>query len=67
MMANEVLVSCYGSFEHDLAHIAMTPMKWFPEMLKWIFGEDNGNSVYVKIDELFGEWTAPNSQLQVKK
>ena len=38
------------------------PMQWFPQIIQWIFGDDNENSVYVKIDQLFGEFTLPNSQ-----
>ena len=61
-MVDGVLTSCYGSFDHDLAHITMMPMQWFRQIIKWIFGDDNENSVYVKIDQLFGEFTLPNSQ-----
>ena len=44
-----VLASCYASFHHDLAHIAMTPIRWFPSIIEWIFGDNNGSSTYVDI------------------
>ena len=24
-----ILASCYASFDHDLAHLAMVPMQWY--------------------------------------
>ena len=66
IIVNGVLASSYGSYIHDLVHVAMTPMQLFPEIMNWIFGEDNGNSVYVKIGQLSGEGAAPNSKLHKK-
>ena len=63
ILVDGVLVSTYGSFDHDLAHIAVSPMQWFPQIVDWIFGEDNGDSVYIKIDESFGEWILPFGHL----
>ena len=42
IVVDRILASCYASFDHDLAHIAMTPMKLFPELMEWIFGDNNG-------------------------
>ena len=50
-MVDGVLASCYPSADHDLAHIGMTPIRWFPGMVQWIFGEDNGWQIYTKIAE----------------
>ena len=36
-MVDGILASCYASFDHDLAHIAMTPIQWFPEIIEGIF------------------------------
>ena len=58
-----VLASCYASFDHDLAHIAMTPMQLFPDILGWIFGEDNGSSNYAKVAKEFGRWMLPTMPL----
>ena len=47
IVVNGVLASCYASFDHDLAHFGMTPVQWFPKMIQWIFGENNGSLSYV--------------------
>ena len=44
IVVDGVLASCYGSFDHDLAHVAMSPVQWYPEMIGWIFGMGNGSS-----------------------
>ena len=54
IVVDGVLASCYSSFDHDLAHITMTPMRWFPAITKWLFGEDSGFEAYVKITKEFG-------------
>ena len=38
IVVDGVVASCYGSYNHDLAHIAMTPMRWFPAVLELILG-----------------------------
>ena len=47
IVVDGVLASCYASFDHDLAHIMMSPIRLFPDMINWMFSEDNGYSVYV--------------------
>ena len=51
IVVDGVLASCYASVDHDLGHIAMAPMRWFPGMMGWIFGEDEGFSVYAIIGQ----------------
>ena len=58
-MVDGVLASCYGSFDATLAHTVMTPMQWLPEIIDWIFGEDNANSVYVMIKQSLGKLLLP--------
>ena len=41
IVVDGVLASCYGIFDHDLGHIAMTPMRWFPRMMNWMFGSES--------------------------
>ena len=36
IMVDGVLASCYASVNHDLGHIVMTPIRWFPEMVQWV-------------------------------
>ena len=57
-MADGVLASCYASSDHDLAHIGMAPMQWYPEIIEWIVGENNG---YVAIAKKLGQWMLPFS------
>ena len=59
IMVDGILSSCYASFDHDLAHFAMIPMQWFPQMIKWIFGEDNGSPIYVNIVKGLGRLGLP--------
>ena len=35
IVVDGVLTSCYPSVPHDLAHIVMLPMTWFPRMDPW--------------------------------
>ena len=53
-MVDGVLASCYPSVNHDLSHIGMTPIRWFPEIIDWIFCDDNGWQNYVKLAEEVG-------------
>ena len=55
-MVDGVLASCYPSNHHDLAHLGMIPMIWFPQVTQWIFGEDNGFQLYAGITEIMGKW-----------
>ena len=55
-----ILASCYASFDHDLAHLAMTPLQWFPTLIEWIFGQQNGIQGFVNIAKIFGRYVIPN-------
>ena len=50
IMVDEVLASCYAFVNHELAHIGMMPIQWFPEIIQWVFGEDDGSSTFVMAD-----------------
>ena len=62
IVVDGILASCYLSGNHDLGHFGMTPMRWFPSIIEWIFGEDNGIQTYVRINEYMGEWLLPHQQ-----
>ena len=49
IVVDGILTSCYASVDHDLAHIGMTPLRWFSWMVEQIYGEDNGSPGYVEI------------------
>ena len=57
-----VLASCYADFNHDLAHLTMTPVQWFPDIIRWIFGDDSGFQVFVNMAREFGMMMLPHGQ-----
>ena len=59
IIVDEVLASCYASSDHDLAHMAMIPMKWFTYVMKLVFGQELNFSSYVMIAEEIGRWVSP--------
>ena len=62
ILVNGVLASCYASVDHELAHIGMTGMQWFPQIANWIFGkEDTGSQISVSgIVKLLGKLIFPD-------
>ena len=34
IVVDGVLASCYAFADHDLAHIGITPMRWFPDICR---------------------------------
>ena len=59
IVVDGVLASCYASTYHDIAHIVMMPIGWFPWVIKWIFGDDNGMLAFVNILEYVGRSVLP--------
>ena len=59
IVVDGVLASCYPSAQHDLAHIGMAPIRWFPKIFEWIFGDEHGIQGYVKMAEDLGQWILP--------
>ena len=51
IVVDGILASCYASSDHNLAHLGMTPMRWFPDIVDSIFSE---NYVYVNIAKYLG-------------
>ena len=62
-MVDGVLASCYVSIHHDLAHIGMMHIRWFPQIMELIFGREDQMSFYVKLAEEFGKWFLPYGKL----
>ena len=62
IVVDRILASCYPSVHHDIAHLVMTPIRYFPQLIMSIFHEENGFSGFVKIMEDLGRWENPNSQ-----
>ena len=59
IIVDEVLASCYPFYDHDLAHIEMAPIQWYPWIIKWIFGEDSWKPAFVNIADNLGRWVFP--------
>ena len=56
IIVDGVLASCYPSSDHDLAHLVMTPMQWFPTLIEWILGQKKGIQGFVNIVETLGKY-----------
>ena len=56
IVVDGILASCYAYFDHDLANIAMTPMRWYPEIINWIFGEDKKSPGYITLLNDVDKW-----------
>ena len=62
IVVDGVLASCYPSTYHDLAHIVMAPVQWFPNIIDWIIGEKDGFPIFVTITEDVGRWVLPDDE-----
>ena len=62
-MVDGVLASCYASVNHDLAHIVMTPIQWFPEIVEWVFGNDAGVSAFAGTTQYLETPLLPRGQI----
>ena len=51
-----VLASCYASSDHDLTHLAMAPIQWFPDMIQLM----SGYKTYVNILKDLRHWLLPS-------
>ena len=59
IVVDDILASCYASFDHDMSHIAITPIQWYPEIIEWLYGKDEGSSHYVDIAKYLGRMVLP--------
>ena len=55
ILVDGVLASCYASVNHDLAHVAMKPLLWFPNIMDMFLGEEEHVNGYVTILKGLGE------------
>ena len=64
IIVDEVLASCYAStVDHHLAHFVTTPIRWFPDIIQMIFGEEERISAFMRIYEALGLWILPYGHL----
>ena len=62
IVVDRVLASCYAFSDHDVAHLIMTSMRWYPETMDWIFGDNNGSPGYVNFLEDLGRLVLSHDQ-----
>ena len=61
IIVDGVLAFCYPFYDHDLAHLAITPVLWFPDMTQWIFADNNRDLIdYTRILSDLGRWLLPH-------
>ena len=65
-MVDGLLASCYASFDHDLSHFVMTPVQWFPDLIEFAFGWNNGIQGCTSIAKLVGRYVMPNNYTHVR-
>ena len=60
LVVDGIVASCYALCDHDLANFAMKPIQWYPGIMKWIFGVDNGSPIFVATAKEVGKWVNLN-------
>ena len=60
IVVDGVLASCYASIDHDIGHIGMIPLRWFPNITQLLFG---GSELYVEFSSTLGKGLLPFGQL----
>ena len=45
VVVDGVLASCYAYVHHDVAHVGMKPLLWFPSIMDLLLGEDKLESL----------------------
>ena len=64
IIVDEVLASCYASSaDHQLAHFATAPIRWFPDIIQMVFGKEEAISAFMRINEKLGRWFLPYGYL----
>ena len=61
LLVDNVLVSCYASFSHDLSHIVMSPLRWFSWLLD--FTPTEGIHPFVVLMKRLGRSILPKTWL----
>ena len=60
MIVNDIYASCYAAISHNVAHIGLAPMRWFP----WLLDSDpnlQGARPYVKFLKQLGIYLLPDA------
>ena len=59
IVVENLLASCYASYDHHLVHIWVMPMRYFPWIAAWVLGENKGFPVFVEITQQLGSVIMP--------
>ena len=51
ILVDGVVASCYATFNHDIQHVVMKPLLWFPSIMDLLLGENKSMHSYVTILE----------------
>ena len=62
IIVDDVLASCYASVDHDIAHITMAPIRWFPEFIELFSVKKNVSPMYVAISKEMDKWLSTSKQ-----
>ena len=54
ILVDGILASCYASFDHDIQHIVMKPLLWFPSIMDQLLGEEKSMHAYVTLLQHIG-------------
>ena len=65
-MVNGMLASCYAFSDHDLAHLMLAPIQWYPDIMGWIFGIEKESPGYISTLTDLGGLLLPFNLLKVK-
>ena len=49
IIVDGILASCYALSDHDMAHIGMLPMRWFPGLSERVFGKDSESPNFINV------------------
>ena len=57
-----VLTSCYGIVDHDIVQIVVKPIQWYPGVVEFVFGDENGIPLFLSLAQDFGRWVMPQGR-----
>ena len=60
VLVDGVLASCYAFLDHDMAHVGMKPLLWFPSIMDLLLGEDQSVHGYATILQHLGGMMSPD-------
>ena len=61
IVVDGILASSYAFLGHDLARVGMIPIRLFPQLMEFLFGDDIVSPVFVNVIKHMGELILPFS------